>query len=148
MEGLAMTATINATDCAICLTDIAVGYVCADCAESIPDMPKMFPGDYTQWVDECDEIETVYDEDMMPVYADAVRAGYVELAREFRDFYHGPVDGTVADFFRELFYDTEGSVPYALENFIDWDAYAEDMLDQGDFILIETNYNTHMLRVF
>lgn len=143
-----MSATINPTDCAICMTEIAVGYVCADCAEDIPDMPGEFPGDFTQWVDECDEIETTYDDDMMEVYAEAVRMGVVELAGDFRDFYHGPVDGTAEDFFRDLYYDVNGGVPYELENFIDWGAYAEDMLRGGDFTLIETSTGDHMLRVY
>lgn len=143
-----MPATINAADCATCLTDIAVGYVCAYCAESIPDTPGEFPGDYTQWVDECDEIWNTYDEDMMEAYAEAVRMGVVELAREFRDFYHGEVRGTVEDFFQGLYHDMHGAVPYELEWYIKWDDYAEDMLDGGDYILIETPQGDHMLRVF
>ena len=125
-ERIDMPATINAADCATCLTDIAVGYVCAYCAESIPDTPGEFPGDYTQ----------------------AVRMGVVELAREFRDFYHGEVRGTVEDFFQGLYHDMHGAVPYELEWYIKWDDYAEDMLDGGDYILIETPQGDHMLRVF
>ena len=147
-ERKTMPASINIHDCASCLGGIPFGYVCDACASNIPDMPDEFTGKYREWVDGCVEIETTYDTDTMNAFAEAVRLGIVELAREFEDFYHGPLRGTEADFFQEVFYATHGSVPYGLEDFIDWEGYAAARLDDGDYVLIETGYNAHMLYVY